>query len=60
MSKSENLINAFGLINAAIPSIARIIITLKNGDEMNLQELTEETEDIVEQKLKEAAEHLAK
>jgi len=60
MSKQDKLLNAFGLINAAIPSVAKIIITLTNGDSMNLQELTEETKDIVEQKLKEAAEHLAK
>ena len=60
MSKTDNLIYALGLINGAIPSVARIIITLTNGDSINLKDLTQETEDIVEQKLKEAAEHLAK
>lgn len=60
MSNQEKLITAFELINVAIPSVARIIIRLKSGDEMNLQDLTEETESIVERKLKEAAEHLTK
>jgi len=60
MNNTENLLKAFGLINAAIPSVASIIVKLKNGREMNLKELTEETESIVEQKLREAAEHLAK
>jgi len=60
MSKAENLIEAFELINATIPSVAAIIVKLKNGSEMNLKELTEETEDIVERKLKEAVEHLTK
>jgi len=56
----ENIINAFGLINAAIPGVAKIIVKLKNGKEIDLAELVEQTKKIVDDKLAEAAEHLAK
>ena len=56
----ENIINAFGLINAAIPSVAKIIVKLKNGKEIDLAELVEQTKKIVDDKLAEAAAHLAK
>lgn len=60
MSKFENIVNAFGLINAAIPSVAKVIVTLKNGKEINLNDLIKSTENIIAEKLKEAQEHLAK
>ncbi len=60
MSKFENIVNAFGLINAAIPGVAKVIVTLKNGKEIDLSALIKSTEDIIAEKLKEAAEHLAK
>ncbi|MCK5318254.1 MAG: hypothetical protein KAJ55_10080 [Anaerolineales bacterium] len=56
----ENIMNAMGLINAAIPSVAKVIVKLKNGKEIDLTELTEQTRKIVDDKLAEAAEHLAK
>ncbi len=56
----ENIMNAMGLINAAIPSVAKVIVKLKNGKEIDLTELTEQTKKIVDDKLAEAAEHLAK
>ncbi len=60
MSKADNILNGFALFNAAIPGIAKIIVTLKDGPEIDLGDLTKQTKDIVEQKLKEAQEHLAK
>lgn len=56
----ENIMNAMGLINAAIPSVAKVIVKLKNGKEIDLTELTEQTKKIVDDKLAEAAAHLAK
>lgn len=60
MSKIENILNGFALFNAAIPGIAKIIVTLKDGREIDIGELVNLTNDIVEQKLKEAQDHLAK
>jgi hypothetical protein len=56
----ENIMNAMGLINAAIPSVAKVIVKLKNGKEIDLTELVAQTKKIVDDKLAEAAEHLAK
>ncbi len=60
MSKTENLIKGLGFINGAIPGIAKIIVTLSSGHEIDLTELTKKTKDIVDAALKEAAAHLAK
>ena len=60
MSKTENIVNGIALFNAALPSIAKIVVTLSDGTELNLSDLVAETEEIVEQKLKEAEEHLAR
>ena len=56
----ENIMNAMGLINAAIPSVAKVIVKLKSGKEIDLTELVAQTKKIVDDKLAEAAEHLAK
>lgn len=56
----EKVAIAIDLINIAIPGVTKIIITLKGGREIDLQDLVKATDDIVEQKLKEAREHLAK
>ena len=56
----ENIMNAMGLINAAIPSVAKVIVKLKNGKEINLTEFVAQTKKIVDDKLAEAAAHLAK
>jgi len=57
----ENIMKAMGLINAAIPAVAKVIITLKgSGEEIDLTELVASTQKIVDDKLAEAAEHLAK
>jgi len=60
MSKTENILNGFALFNAAIPGIAKIIVTLKDGREIDIGELVNLTNEIVEKKLKEAQEHLGK
>lgn len=56
----ENIMEAMGLINASIPAVAKIIVTLKNGKEIDLTELVALTQGILDDKLAEAAEHLAK
>lgn len=56
----ENITNALGLINVALPSAIKIIVKLKGGKEIDLGELVAETKKVVDDKLAEAAEHLAK
>lgn len=56
----ENIMNAMGLINAAIPAVARVVVTLKGGKQIDLTELVAQTQKVVDDRLKEAAEHLAK
>lgn len=56
----ENIVNAMGLINAALPSVVKVIVKLKGGEEVDLSELVADTQKIIDDKLAEAAEHLAK
>ena len=56
----ENIMNAMGLINAAIPAVARVVVTLKGGKQIDLTELVAHTQKVVDDRLAEAAEHLAK
>ena len=56
----ENVMNGMGLLNAAIPGVVKIIATLSDGSEIDLTDLVAKTQKVVDDKLKEAAEHLAK
>jgi len=42
-SSVENITNAIGLINLAIPGITSIIVSLKSGKQIDLQALLEDT-----------------
>lgn len=56
----DNIMNAMGLINASIPMVAKVIVTLKSGKKIDLTELVAQTQKVVDDKLAEAADHLAK
>ena len=60
MSRADDIILGLGLLNSAMPGIAKIIVTLQGGKEIELQDLVQKTKEIVEERLKEAEEHLEK
>jgi len=60
MNRAEKIMAGLELFNAAMPGIAKIVVTLQGGKEIELQDLVQKTKEIVEERLKEAADHLAK
>jgi hypothetical protein len=59
LTNFENIMNAMGLIEASIPMVAKVIVTLKSGKKIDLTELVAQTKKVVDDKLAEAADHLA-
>jgi hypothetical protein len=43
-SKIENISNALSLINLAIPAVASVIVTLRNGKKIDLKALLDDTD----------------
>ena len=48
-SRIENITNAIGLINLAIPGITSIIVSLKNGSKVDLQSVLADTDQRVKE-----------
>ena len=48
-SSVENIANAIGLINLAIPGITSIIVSLKNGKQIDLQAVLADTDKRVQE-----------
>jgi len=64
-TKLENAAKAMGkisagleLFNAVFPNIVGVVLTLKNGKKINLQELIDDTEKFAQEKIDEANEFL--
>lgn len=57
-TKLENIEKGMELFNAVFPSIAGLIITLKNGKEINVTQLLADTDQFAKKKIDEANEFL--
>lgn len=60
MSKLEKILKGVSQFNEAIPDIVGIVLTLKNGAEINVFDLIEETTKITEETIAKADAALAR
>ena len=54
----ENIAKGVEIISAVFPSVAGIIVTLKNGQKVDLTDLLNDTEDVANEKIDQANEFL--
>jgi hypothetical protein len=57
-TKLENIAAGMELFNVVFPNIAGLIVTLKNGKEVNIKDLLDDTEQHAEGKIQEANDFL--
>lgn len=57
-TKLENIAKGIELFNAVFPNIVGVVLTLKNGNQINLQDLLDETNKFAQNKINEANEFL--
>ena len=59
-TKLENIEAGMALFNVVFPNIAGLIVTLKNGKEVDVKQLLDDTKQFAEGKIEEANEFLAR
>jgi hypothetical protein len=57
-TKLENIAAGMELFNVVFPNIAGLIVTLKNGKEIDIKQLLDDTEQFAEGKIQEANDFL--
>ncbi len=57
-TKLENIAAGMELFNVVFPNIAGLIVTLKNGKEVDIKKLLDDTEQFAEGKIQEANDFL--